>query len=149
MNQIIKIFTGSWRTAIDDTKFQRVAISRGVPRGRQPGASGYRRYAKLAPGPWFSEPLPPTEWAARYLAENLSVLNPVKTVAELQALSPKGLPLVPLCWETAGRGEWCHRALISRWLKDHLDLDVPELGDPACSCGHDHPLLPEILRRQS
>lgn len=143
----ISIFTGSWRSRIDDTKYQRVAVSRGAPRGRQHGASGFRKFTRLAPGPWFADPLTPTVWADRYRKEILGALDPARTVAELRALSTKGLPIVLLCWEAAGGDQWCHRGLISEWLKDRLDLNVCELDDAECNCGREHPLLPKELRQ--
>jgi hypothetical protein len=145
----VPIFTSSWRTPIDDTKFVRVAISRGTPRGKQPGASGFRKFSKLAPGKWFSDPIPATAWAERYRREVLAPLDPAKTVADLRALSDGVKPIVLLCWEAADDAQaWCHRGLTSQWFHEALGLEVYELGYERCGCGARHPKLPEVLRQR-
>ena len=141
----IPIYTGSWRDQIDDSRFCRVAISRGVPRGRAAGASGYKRFANLAPGAWFKSIADPIAWAARYSTEILAPLDPAEVVAALHALG-NGRPPVLICWEVMGAASWCHRGLVSAWLHDTLALEVTELGGPG-ACGHQHPLLPYLLRR--
>ncbi len=139
----VSIFTSSWRTPIDDTKFVRVGISRstrGVLRG-------FRRYSGLEPGKWFASVSDPVEWAARYDAEMLSQLDPARVVDELRAMSDGERPIVLLCWERSdGSDGWCHRSLVSVWFHESLGLAVPELGDPTCRCGRAHPLLSEALR---
>ena len=38
-------------------------------------------------------------------------------------------PLVLLCFEDVRRrGVWCHRTILGAWLRDRLDVEVPELG---------------------
>jgi hypothetical protein len=139
----VPILTSSWRTPIDDGRYVRVGVSRstrGVPRG-------FRRFAGLEPGKWFASIRDPVEWQARYNAEMLSKLDPARVVADLRGMSDGARPIVLLCWEPSdASGGWCHRALISVWLKERLDLDVRELDREDCGCGRSHPLLPEVLR---
>jgi hypothetical protein len=140
----VALFTGSWRTPIDDGMFVRVGISRstrGVPKG-------FRRLTDLEPGPWFASIPDPVEWAKRYDAEMLSRLDPARVVGELRAMSDGVRPIVLLCWERSdGSNGWCHRSLVSVWFRERLGIVVPELGDSACRCGRAHPLLAEALRR--
>lgn len=139
----IPIYTGSWRTLIDDTCYVRIGVSRStrsVPKG-------FRRYAGLEPGKWFASITDPIAWSARYNAEMLDHLDAARVVADLRAMSDGKKPIVLMCWEPSdGRGGWCHRALISGWLHERLGLEVPELGRESCGCGRDHPLLPAELR---
>jgi hypothetical protein len=139
----VPILTSSWRTPIDDAKYQRVGISRSTPRG----PAGFRRYARLSPGSWFRSIEDPVIWAERYATEVLAPLDPAKVVAELLAMSDGVKPIVLLCWEPSdASGGWCHRGQVSAWLHERMGLDVQELGREGCGCGQAHPLLPDVLR---
>ena len=58
------IATSSWFTQLDPVRYARIGISRGVPRAQ----SGYRRYPKLNPGPWFNS-VANDEYRRRYYDE--------------------------------------------------------------------------------
>jgi hypothetical protein len=134
------IATSSWFTQLDPVRYARIGISRGVPRGQ----SGYRRYPKLNPGPWFNS-VANDDYRRRYYDEILNPLDPGRVVAELHAMANNLTPVL-LCWEPPTAGlPWCHRALVSEWLFDTLGLKIFEVGKEAFGCGHTHPkLAPEF-----
>lgn len=88
--------------------------------------------------------MPPLDWAQRYQREIIHPLDPAHVVEELLAVSTGGRPVVLLCWEVmdANPPQFCHRSLVSLWLKETLNLDVCEVDDRHCRCGSEHPLLP-------
>lgn len=137
--QPIAIKTGCWFTPLPPDHL-RVGISRGQPRGL---AKGYRLYKKLAPGPWFNS-VGTFEYEARY-SEVLAQLDPQQTLDELRRLAGGKVPVL-CCWERAGRGQWCHRALAARWLADALGIEVPEVGFEHLAQA-DHPLMAPELRQ--
>ncbi|MTD93124.1 hypothetical protein GIW81_02110 [Hyphomicrobium sp. xq] len=130
-----RILTSSWYVALPEDHL-RVGISRGTPRGMP---AGYRRYPKLAPGPWFSS-VSPEEYRKRYQAEVLDQLDPERVVSELVAFADGRIPTL-VCYEAPNKPDWCHRGLVSLWLKQTLDLDVFEYGMEDCGCGSRHPKL--------
>jgi hypothetical protein len=138
------IRTSSWFRPLPPGHF-RVGISRGTPRGLP---AGYRRYPRLAPGPWFKTEPDPLAWSRRYFDEILAKLDPARVVGELVKMVP-GQVTVLVCFEPPPPDpRWCHRAWVSAWLHDTLALEVPELGHETCGCGWSHPKLPAELRRQ-
>jgi hypothetical protein len=137
-----RIATSSWFVKLDPDVYCRVGISRGVPRGQ----SGFRRYSKLNPGPWFNRAAP-ERYLALYTAEILTPLDPQTVVNDLVRLAEGKIPTL-LCWEPSTPGEkWCHRGIVSAWLKDTLDLDVFEVGQEQEGCGWSHPKLPPLFRK--
>jgi hypothetical protein len=138
-----KIVTSNWFAKLPDN-YLRIGISRGVPRGL---AAGFRRYTALNPGTWFDSCATPREYMIRYQAEVLGPLDPEKVVADLQRLAGDKVPAL-LCFEgPEPHQSWCHRGLVSAWLKDTLDLDVFEFGQERYGCGWQHPKLDPSLRK--
>lgn len=135
------IWTSSWYAPLPDTH-ARIGISRGVPR-RQP--AGYRLCRQLSPGTWFNS-VSPAEYRARYFGEVLARLNPQTTVDELQKLAGDRIPTL-LCYEKPTDNQWCHRGMVSVWLKETLGLDVYEYGLEHEGCGWSHPKLPGEFRQ--
>lgn len=139
-----KIVTSSWFTTLPDTH-ARIGISRGVPRGTP---AGYRRYAALNPGRWFSS-VTVEEYIARYNDEVLSRLDPRGVVDDLTKLSDGHTPTL-LCFEKPGPGpDWCHRGIVSLWLHQTLGLEVYEFGQEHHGCGAFHPKLPAKIRARA
>ena len=136
-----KIVTSSWFTTLPGTH-ARIGISRGVPRGTP---AGYRRYAALNPGPWFSS-VPVEEYIARYNDEVLSRLDPQGVLDDLTTLSAGRIPTL-LCFEKPVPGpDWCHRGLVSLWFHQTLGLDVFEFGQERHGFGISHPKMPPEFR---
>jgi hypothetical protein len=130
------IVTSSWFAQLDTERYARIGISRGTPRGQ----SGYRRYPKLNPGPWFTDP-DTDRFIRNYYEQILNPLDPATVVRELTEMAEGRIPAL-LCWEPPTPGfKWCHRSLVSVWLKDTLDLDVYEIDQEHEGCGHAHPKL--------
>lgn len=129
------ILTSSWSTKLPDTHLK-FGVSRGTPRGMP---AGYRKYPKLSPNSWFNSVTPP-EYERLYADEVLSRLDPERVVDDLLVLAEGRVPTL-VCYETPNEPTWCHRGLISRWLKTTLDLDVFEFGLEHCGCGGEHPKL--------
>lgn len=129
------IMTSCWFSKLpaDHLKF---GISRGTPRGM---AAGYRKYMKLAPGPWFSS-VTPQEYQRLYQAEVLDKLDPERVVKELLDFADGQVPTL-VCYELPHKPDWCHRGLVSLWFKQTIDLDVFEFGMEDCGCGGKHPKL--------
>jgi hypothetical protein len=113
--------TGSWWTPLP-ANHVRIGISRGVPRG----LARYRVFRKLQPGPWFNS-VDVDEYRRLYKAEVLDRLDPLGVAADLEELAGGGVPVL-CCYERAGSGSWCHRALVAGWLSEALRERVPELG---------------------
>lgn len=135
------VMTASWFTQLPETHAP-IGISRGVPRGR----SGYKRYDKLAPGPWFRS-VSVEEYTRRYNDEVLGALDPENVIRELEVLAEGGIPTL-LCWEPQQPGEqWCHRGMVSQWLHRRMGLEVFELGFEQEGCGDCHPKLHPDNRR--
>lgn len=135
------IFTASWRSELPTTGVTLVSISRSSPRGR----AGFRTFRQLTPPKWFRDPMPEKVWVNRYEREVLKVLDANVVVAELTAMGGGG-PVLLLCWEPAPPNpDWCHRALVSRWLQREVGLAIPEFGFTSCGCGATHPKLPRSL----
>lgn len=142
----MRILTSSWFTPLPDDHL-RIGTSRASPRDI---GSGYRTLRALAPGPWFRSCPTPEKYRERYFDEVLRHLDPARTVAKVSAIADGRTPVL-VCFEppdavATGRG-WCHRALISAWLFDALQLEVRELGMEDAGFGWRHPLLHPSLRR--
>ena len=136
------LVTSSWRVPHDPVLYQRIGISlgtRGLP-------AGYRVYRQLAPGKWFRT-ASPREYLVRYTDDVLSPLKADKVLADLTKLAGGKVPVL-CCWENPPPDPtWCHRGLVSAWLKDQLGIDVPELGHEHEGCGWAHPKLPAQWRK--
>ncbi len=131
------IMTSSWFHKLDPATYQRIGVSRGVPRGQ---AAGFRKYTKLNPGALFNS-VTPDRYLELYNAEILAPLDPTKVVEELRDMAGDRIPVL-LCWEPAAPGEqWCHRSIVSAWLYDHLGLEVYEYGQEKEGFGWSHPKL--------
>lgn len=81
-------------------------------------------YIKLAPT--FSMLKMPID---KYLLEYnkiLENLDPNKVIEDLNEIAG-GKPLVLLCYEKPN--EFCHRQLVSAWLKDKLNIEIEEWKD--------------------
>jgi hypothetical protein len=124
--KVLTIKTASWFTKLPAGHVQ-VGISRGTPRHM----SGYRRYSRLEPGPWFKS-VSIAEYLQQYGAI-LRKLDPLQVAQELAALVP-GAIVVMACYESANSiidGTcWCHRHLAAQWLEDRLGINVEEIGHP-------------------
>jgi hypothetical protein len=105
----------------------------------------YRLYRKLQPGPWFNTCASPAEYEWRYQLDVLDVLNARLLADELQHLAGGKTPVL-CCYEGAGSGQWCHRALAARWLANALGIEVPEFGYESLE-QNAHPLMAPELRR--
>jgi hypothetical protein len=133
---MFKIVTSCWRTSLLPGHAP-IGISRGTPRGR----SGFRRYTRLQPGPWFST-AGLEEFTKLYNEQILGPLDPEVVVKDLLDIADGRIPAL-LCWEPPEPGaQWCHRSLVSVWLWEKLSLEVPELGHEHEGCGWCHPKLP-------
>jgi hypothetical protein len=136
----IRVKTTGWYTPLPDDHL-RIGISRGVPR-RFP--AGFRMYRKLQPGPWFNS-VSTLEYDRLYKAEVLALLDPAKVIADLEAIARGKIPVL-CCYERAGSGLWCHRALAAQWLSDALVHQSAGVGHEVLS-QDDHPMMPQELRR--
>jgi hypothetical protein len=119
----------------------RIGISRGVPRRH---VAGYRVFRKLAPRTWFDS-IEPLEYARLYRTEILAPLDPRVVAATLIERARGGTPVM-CCYERAGSGDWCHRAIVAEWLAEALGEPFPEVGFETLPQGQ-HPLMPLVLRR--
>lgn len=132
------LMTSSWYVKLLDN-FARIGISRGGPRGQ----TGFRNYRPLAPGPWFKT-AGDEEFRELYLRQ-LAALDPTQVLRDIAALADGRTPVL-LCHEKPPPDpKWCHRALVSAWLKDQTGIDVPEFGHGGS--GWAHPKLPAQWRR--
>ena len=104
--------------------------------------AGYRLFRRLAPGRWFNS-VDAQEYQRRYQADILDPLNP-RIVADQLTDLVGGAVAVLVCFERAGSGQWCHRALAAEWLAKALGRPVPELGFELLPQA-DHPLMPGQL----
>lgn len=134
--------TSSWFTVMP-SGYCRIGISRGVPRTEK----GYRRYSKLNPGPWFNS-VSPERYRELYFEEVLDQLDPLAVVQDLLSLCAGKVPVL-LCWERSNLPirHYCHRALVSAWLHDTLNLEVREFGLEQHGYGWSHPLLDPVYVR--
>jgi hypothetical protein len=135
------IYTGCWFSKLPPD-YIKVGVSLGVPKKME---KGYRLYKKLAPGPWFNS-VSPAVYRQRYFDE-LSLLDPEQVVNEIEGLADDRIPVL-VCWERPTQPEWCHRAFISAWLADKLNLVVPECGLEEKGHGWQHPKLPPGMSRK-
>ncbi len=105
----------------------RIGISVGAPRGCP---AGYRMYRALAPRRDMLK-LDQATYRKIFFEEILGVLDPEKVVRDLHSLAVSHEPVL-LCFEKPPftARNWCHRRMVADWLKDTLDLEVPEIGWP-------------------
>jgi len=64
-----------------------------------------------------AEQITQEEYEKRYKEEVLSNLDPQQIYDILK-------DQVLLCWENPG--EFCHRRIVAKWIKEKLDIEVPE-----------------------
>ena len=86
---------------------------------------GYRfkKYPTLMPTiellrSWKKGNLTESQYSRRYYKETLGKLNPEKVYKDLDGK-------ILLCHEPSGN--FCHRRLVAKWIKDSLGVEVPEL----------------------
>ncbi len=105
----------------------RIGISVGAPRGCP---AGYRMYRALAPRRDMLK-LDQATYRRIFFDEILGKLDPEKIVRDLHSLAVSHEPVL-LCFEKPPftASNWCHRRMVAEWLKDTLDLEVPEIGWP-------------------
>jgi hypothetical protein len=103
----------------------RVSIARYAPRGTP---AAFRVYKPLAPGPWFNTVSKP-EYEKLYFGQ-LALLDVGRVVEDLVRLAGPAEPVL-LCWERkadcASGKTWCHRHMVSKWLREQLGTEVEEL----------------------
>ena len=136
------IMTGCWFSKLDPQTYCVIGISRGVPRG----LSGYKRYRKLNPGPWFKS-VTAELYRTLYFDEILAPLDPETVVGDIHMMSDGRLAVLA-CWEpSTPTSSWCHRGLVSAWLHDRVGLEVYELGQESEGFGWAHPKLHPSFRK--
>jgi hypothetical protein len=132
-----RLATSSWYTKLDPEIYCRIGISRSNPRGQ----AGFRRYAALNPGGWFSR-VDATEFRKLYYQEVLDELDPARVVRDLEDIAD-GKTAVLCCFEPPETGpRWCHRGFVSEWLFNCLGVEVYEIGMESFGSGCQHPKLP-------
>lgn len=135
--------TSSWSVRLP-ASYLPIGISRGPPRGQR---AGYRMYRPLAPGSWFRS-VPAEEFQRRYLAQ-LAQLDPSRVLQELADLAAGKIPAL-LCFERPPPElAWCHRGLVSAWIRDTLGVQVCEYGHEAAGSGWGHPKLLSLGQSRS
>lgn len=96
-----------------------VAISNGTK-----GFDRIRKCEALIPPWWLVDQLKRKETTAeeftRIYRAQLDKLNPRLIAAQL------GDEAILLCWEKPG--DFCHRRIVADWLKETMDMNVPEIG---------------------
>lgn len=102
----------------------RISIARFAPRGTP---AGFKVYKPLAPGPWFNS-VPEDVYRELYFAQ-LAELDAAAVVAALTELAAGHEPVL-LCYEKPPftSDNWCHRTMVSEWLKKELGLEVSEIA---------------------
>ncbi len=122
------IYTGCFHVA--KAAPGRISIARRAPKGMEALPS----FPQLAPGPWFNS-VPEQEYRRRFFGEILAPLSPLEVVRDLTALAedrygPGTVPIL-LCWErlaeTRPAGEFCHRQMVSEWLRTALGVETVEV----------------------
>src|SRR5262245_65078615 len=102
IHKMIEIVTSSWFAKLPPHHV-RIGISRGIPQG----ATGYKMFRALQPGPWFKSAAP-AEYTKRYFDEVLGRLDPASVVDDLAAIT-QGDVAVLVCWEPPPPStKWCH-----------------------------------------
>jgi hypothetical protein len=105
----------------DDASDSRDALPRGL--------RDYRRYRKLAPGPWFRT-APPRVYLDLY-TKQLAGLDPARVVDELEAIAD-GRTAALCCFESAHEiglsRRLCHRRIAARWLEDRIGIGGARAG---------------------
>ena len=104
-----------------------VSIARNEPKWFK-NAQYFQSYKKLAPswkllGKAKSGKIDFTEYIDQYYESVLNNLSPLGVIEELNVLFGDEMTL--LCWEKDFSR--CHRRLFAKWLKENIDLHVPEL----------------------
>jgi len=89
----------------------------------QPPGFDFQEYKALAPNEWFLKKYKQDGdedfYTEQYIKEVLNILDPVDVYEDI---GPNG---VLVCWE--GKGKFCHRQLVAKWLEDKLGIKVEEL----------------------
>jgi hypothetical protein len=100
----------------------RISIARAAPRS----VKGYRVYPALAPRHNMLK-MPYEQYRPLYFAI-LERLDPHVVWDELRRLAEPHEPVL-LCWERPPLTEtnWCHRTMVSEWLREKLGTDVSEM----------------------
>lgn len=119
------IHTATWFTPLP-TGFQRVGISRGLPKGFK---GEHWRVLQLAPGPWYK-----TVHPGDYMRRFCDLLNELAPDDITEALFHCGPNPVMVCFESvqsiAAGTKFCHRHIVAKWLSETLDIPVKEIGHP-------------------
>lgn len=118
----------------------RISIARSTPRGMR----DLPQIRELAPGASYFRTATVDQYIPLY-AEGLARLDPMAIVERIDQLAAGRIPVL-CCWEKPNQGDFCHRALISVWLCEHLGLVVEELGCEGQGFSGSHPLLPPQYR---
>jgi uncharacterized protein (DUF488 family) len=92
--------------------------------GKAPSFFKGKKYEKLAPKYRFfikykKGEINKKEYTKYYYEEILNKLNPIEVYKEL------GEEAVLLCWE--GKGKFCHRHIVAKWLSKNLNIIIEEI----------------------
>ena len=91
--------------------------------GKTPENFTGRKYRQLAPKYYFFRKYKldgdAEFYTSQYQAEVLDQLDPKEVLRDI------GEDAVLLCWEKPG--QFCHRHLVAKWLKEKLGIEVTEL----------------------
>ena len=121
----MRIYTSYFAKAYQfpDDKYTCIAISVGIPK-----AINVKSYKKLAPlwdivQEYKNNGGDIEKYKSRYYNEVLNKLNIDEVYKELEELSD-GKDVVLLCFEGIKNNDFCHRHLVSQWLRQN-EYDAP------------------------
>lgn len=121
----MKIYTSYFAKAYQfpDDKYSCIAISVGVPK-----AINVKSYKKLAPlwdivQEYKNNGGDIEKYKSRYYNEVLNKLGVCEVYKDLEKLSD-GKDIVLLCYEGIKNNDFCHRHLVSQWLREN-GYDAP------------------------
>lgn len=121
----MKIYTSYFAKAYQfpDDKYTCIAISVGIPK-----AIDVKSYKKLAPlwdivQEYKNNGGDIERYKNRYYNEVLNQLNADDVVKELTSIS-QGKDVVLICYEGIKNNDFCHRHLVSQWLREN-GYDAP------------------------
>ena len=116
----MKIYTSYFAKAYQypDDKYTCIAISVGIPKG-----FNIKSYKKLAPSwdiiqEYKNNGGDIERYKSRYYNEVLNKLDVCEVYKELKELSD-GKDIVLLCFEGIKNNDFCHRHLVSQWLREN------------------------------